>query len=46
MDLGGAVKGSDDDWARALDGGLERAWVEWEKQIIALVPRSFRGYGD
>ena len=43
MDLSGAVKRGDDDWARALDGGLERTWVEWEKDVFALVSRSFWG---
>ena len=46
MDLGRAVKRGDDDWATALDCGLERTWVEWKKDFIAFVPRSFWGNGD
>ncbi len=46
MDLGRAVKRGDDDWTTALDCGLERTWVEWEKDVITLISRSFWGNSD
>ena len=46
MDLGRAVKRGDDDRAAALNIGLERTWMEWEKDIFAFVSRSFWGDGD
>ena len=46
MDLGRAVKRGDDDRAAALNSGLERTWMEWEKDIFAFVSRSFWGDGD
>lgn len=46
MDLGSAVKRGNDDWATALDGSLERTWVEWEKDVFALVSSSFWGNGN
>ena len=46
MDLGRAVKRGDDDRAAAFNSGLERTWMEWEKDIFAFVSRSFWGDGD